>query len=117
MQSLCSTRAVKVLKYLHCMAPATVPRSNLYALEKLPQSRLSGTPGLPVMCRTRQSLGSAGGCSSKFSCPVKTWPGRTASTLWLSRRGAGSGHLQTPVVVPYSACLTRTNRPPRERSR
>ncbi len=41
MQSLCSTRAVKVLKYLHCMAPATVPRSSLYALEKIPASRLS----------------------------------------------------------------------------
>ena len=41
MQSSCSTRAVKVLKYLHCMVPATIPRSSLHALEKLPANRLS----------------------------------------------------------------------------
>jgi hypothetical protein len=39
---LCATRAVKVLKYLHRMAPKTIPRSSLDALENLPSSLLAG---------------------------------------------------------------------------
>lgn len=41
MQPVCATRAVKVLKYLNRMAPQTISRSSLQALEKLPSSVLS----------------------------------------------------------------------------
>src|SRR5437667_6791855 len=41
MDTLCATRAVKVLKYLHRMVPKTVPRSSLHALENLPSSLLA----------------------------------------------------------------------------
>jgi hypothetical protein len=47
MHTLCATRAVKVLKYLHRMAPKTVPRSSLHALEKLPSSVLAGLHTAP----------------------------------------------------------------------
>jgi hypothetical protein len=39
--TFCSTRAVKVLNYLRRMAPDTIPRSSLDALETLPSSVLS----------------------------------------------------------------------------
>jgi hypothetical protein len=39
---MCSTRAVKVLKYLNRMVPQTIPRSSLDALEKLPSAVLAG---------------------------------------------------------------------------
>ena len=42
MDTLCSTRSVKVLKYLHRTVPKTVPRASLHALEKLPAGVLSG---------------------------------------------------------------------------
>ena len=42
MNTLCATRAVKVLKYLHRTVPKTVPRSSLHALEELPPSVLAG---------------------------------------------------------------------------
>ena len=41
MQTLCATRAVKVLKYLDRVVPQTVPRSSLRALEELPSSLLA----------------------------------------------------------------------------
>ncbi len=41
MQTLCATRAVKVLKYLYSAVPESVPRSSLHALEKLPSSVLA----------------------------------------------------------------------------
>jgi hypothetical protein len=41
MPRMCDTRAVKVLKYLQSMAPATVSRSSLDALEELPSSVLA----------------------------------------------------------------------------
>src|SRR5690348_16795000 len=40
-QTKCATRAMKVLKYLDRMAPATVSRSSLQELEKLPSSVLA----------------------------------------------------------------------------
>ena len=41
METLCMTRAVKVLKYLRRALPKTIPRSSLHALEKLPSTMLS----------------------------------------------------------------------------
>ncbi len=41
METLCMTRAVKVLKYLRHTLPKTIPRSSLHALEKLPPTVLS----------------------------------------------------------------------------
>ena len=41
METLCMTRAVKVLKYLHRKVPETIPRSSLHALERLPPEVLS----------------------------------------------------------------------------
>ena len=41
METSCSTRSMKVLKYLHRMVPKDIPRSSLQALEKLPSSVLS----------------------------------------------------------------------------
>jgi hypothetical protein len=38
---LCSTRSMKVLKYLHRTVPKTISRSSLHALEKLPPGMLS----------------------------------------------------------------------------
>jgi hypothetical protein len=40
METLCATRSLKILKYLHRMVPKTIPRSSLDALEKLPSSVL-----------------------------------------------------------------------------
>ena len=40
METLCMTRAVKVLKYLRDTLPKTIPRSSLHALEKLPSAAL-----------------------------------------------------------------------------
>jgi hypothetical protein len=42
MQPMCTTRAMKVLKYLHRTVPKTIPRASLDALEKLPSSLLAG---------------------------------------------------------------------------
>jgi hypothetical protein len=41
MKTLCATRRVKVLQYLHRMVPTTIPRSSLHALEELPSTVLS----------------------------------------------------------------------------
>ncbi len=41
METLCMTRAVKVLKYLRRTLPKTIPRSSLHALQKLPSTVLS----------------------------------------------------------------------------
>ena len=41
MDPMCATRAVKVLKYLQRMAPKTLSRSSLQALEELPLSLLA----------------------------------------------------------------------------
>lgn len=45
MQVLCSTRAVKVLNYLERTVPATVSRSSLADLEKVPSQMLTGALG------------------------------------------------------------------------
>jgi hypothetical protein len=42
MQSLCDTRAVKILKYLRRKVPQTIPAASLNALEELPSSLLAG---------------------------------------------------------------------------
>jgi hypothetical protein len=41
MKTLCATRSMKVLKYLHRMIPTTIPRSSLHDLERLPSTVLS----------------------------------------------------------------------------
>ena len=41
METLCMTRAVKVLKYLRRTLPKTIPQSSLRALEKLPAAELA----------------------------------------------------------------------------
>src|ERR1035438_2383889 len=42
MQTLCATRAVKVLKYLKRTLPQTIASSSLEELENLPSSQLAG---------------------------------------------------------------------------